>query len=431
VGGQGIVILLEGALFAWRGETVEAVETVAAAPNGRPDLQAHVAYDHDEEAWGYCTNFVVHGEGLDVEDARCRPLALGSSAVVVGEPDLLKVHVHTREPGEVLSWALGLGELDQVRIANTEIQTRRRAGAREATAGPGPELGPPGGSTGSTPDAAPTAAIGVVSVAAGGGLAEALRELGASTVVAGDQTMNPSVGDLLAAVEALPDRAVILLPNNPNILVTAARVPDLASRSVAVVPSRSVPQGMAALATFSAADPLETNLARMTESLAVVRTIEVTRAIRDAEMDGVGVGEGDVVALLDERLVAAGPDEADVVRRALDHAGIGQAELVTIFSGDEVTGDEAQAVVGLLAELAPTLRSSSTAVVSPSTGSSPRWSNRMRQRIAVVTYSTAALPKALRAAVGITVVPLDVRFGDESFRDGVDLTNDAFMERLA
>ena len=333
---------------------MEAVETVAAAPNGRPDLQAHVAYDHDEEARRYCTNFVVHGEGLDVEDARCRPLALGSSAVVVGEPDLLKVHVHTREPGEVLSWALGLGELDQVRIDNTEIETRRRAGAREATAGSGPELGPSRGATGSTPDAAPTAAIGVVSVAAGEGLAEALRELGTSTVVAGDQTTNPSVADLLAAVEALPDRAVILLPNNPNILVTAARVPDLASRSVAVVPSRSVPQGMAALATFSAADPLETNLARMTESLAVVRTIEVTRAIRDAEKDGVGVGEGDVVALLDERLVAAGPDEADVVRRALDLAGIGRAELVTIVSGDEVTGDEAQAVVELLAELAPT-----------------------------------------------------------------------------
>ncbi len=353
-GGQGIVCLLEGAALSARGETPAAGSILVAVPDGDGSaLEAFVSAAHDEEAWGYCTNFVVHAEGLDVEDARRRLLALGGSAVVAGDAELLKVHIHTRNPGEVLSWAVGLGELDQIKIDNMEIQTRRRAGVGEAGDWTSPKTAPSVDAAAPVADETTAAAIGVVAVATGEGLANALRAMGAAAVVPGGQTMNPSVADLLAAVEALPHGAAVLLPNNPNILLSAARVPELASRPVAVVPSRSVPQGLAALGAFNPDDSLEGNLARMTEALALVRTIEVTRAVRDAEVDGVRVREGNTVALVDEKLVASGDDEAAVLRRALNHAEVGHAELVTVFAGDDAAEAEAEGVAGLIAELAP------------------------------------------------------------------------------
>jgi len=353
-GGQGIVCLLEGAVLSIRGEALPAAPTVVEVPDGAGSaLEAYVAAAHDDEAWGYCTNFLLLDAGLDVEDARRRLGEFGGSAVVVGDADLLKVHVHTRDPGEILSWALGLGELDQIRIDNMEIQTRRRAGVQAPPGKVDPATAAPAVASPADSLDGPVSAIGVVAVAAGEGLADALRSMGAAAVGAGGQTMNPSVNDLLAAVEALPHPAAILLPNNPNVLLAAARVPDLASRPVAVVPSRSIPQGLAALGTFNPDDSLETNLAQMAEALGLVRTVEVTRASRDAKIDGVRVVEGAAVALLNEKLVASGRDEEAVLRKALEHAGVDAAELVTVFAGEEASPAETERVAALVAELAP------------------------------------------------------------------------------
>jgi dihydroxyacetone kinase-like predicted kinase len=186
--------------------------------------------------------------------------------------------------------------------------------------------------------------VAVVAVAVGEGLAAALRSMGATAIVGGGQTMNPSTEELLAAVEAVAAPAAILLPNNPNIVLTASQVPGLATKPVGVVPSRSVPQGLAALVAFNGEDGLEANLGRMTPALAGVRTVEVTRAVREATIEGVRAAAGQVIGLVDDRLVTAGEDPIAVAAAALAAADLAGAELVTVFLGDEATPDQGTAL---------------------------------------------------------------------------------------
>ena len=362
-GGQGIVRLLEGMERYARGGAAAAAAVVAApaigerAPaNGGGSAFAGLALldraepGHGDGAYGYCTNFVVHGEAIDVDQARADLGGMGDSAVIVGDARLLKVHVHTANPGRALEYGLRLGELDQIKIDNMGVQTRALAtnGGRvsegaENLPAPSPSSAP-GSLDAERSPLAPASSLAVVAVAAGAGLAAALRSMGAGGVVGGGQTMNPSTEELVASVEGSPAAAVILLPNNPNILLTAGQVSALATKPVGVVPSRSVPQGLAALAAFQPEETLPTNLARMTAALAGVRTVELTRAVRDATVDGVRVAAGQPIGLLDDRLVAAGDDATAVAMAALAEAGLGDAELVTVFRGVEATADEVAAL---------------------------------------------------------------------------------------
>ncbi len=352
-GGQGIVHLLEGLDRYARGEVSvngDRVPPPVATAGSAMDFLDHLTEPHGDAA-GYCTNFVVHGAGIDVDRARAALAALGESAVVVGDASLLKVHLHTLNPGRVLDYAAGLGELDQIKIDNMQLQTRTLAAERASHVV----------SRGGAPAApnrllpAPVGTLSVVAVAAGEGLAAALRSMGAAGLVTGGQTMNPSIEELLAAVESAPTAEVILLPNNRNILLTANQVPALATKHTAVVPSHSVPQGLAALAAFNPDDALDANVRRMTAALDGVRTVEVTRAVRDATIDGVRATRGQVIALVDDRMVAAGDEAVTVAGAALTRAGLDQAELVTIFVGEGATRDHAEELQALLVANRPRL----------------------------------------------------------------------------
>ncbi len=335
-GGQGIVYILEGMERYARGEGAVTVgeETTPAHPLGQDmAFLDQIEELHGDDAFGYCTNFMVFGEGIDFEHSRSALAAMGQSAVIVGDDTVLKVHIHTLNPGQVLDYALGLGSLDQIKIDNMQAQTRSLSAQRDATRDDG------GASVPATPrppvpDPQPIGSQAVLAVAAGDGLAAALRSMGATGIVAGGQTMNPSIEELLAAVAAAPTDEVILLPNNSNIVLTANQVPELTSKRVGVVPSRSVPQGLAALAAYNADEALEDNVREMTAALAGVRTIELTRAVRDATLNGVSVREGQVIGLLDDCLVASGDDPTAVACATLEEANLDEAELVTIFTGE-------------------------------------------------------------------------------------------------
>lgn len=356
-GGQGIVYILEGMERFALGEQVVTEPSQAGTP---APLGAEMAFLdqvedlHGEEAFGYCTNFMVFGEGMDFERCRAHIAAMGESAVIVGDDRLLKVHIHVLNPGKVLDYAVGLGQLGQIKIDNMQSQTENLTAQREQARGPGLNGGA-NGARDEEPEVAgyhllPTPALApakpalavlppigrhaVLAVAAGDGLSEALRSMGATMIVRGGQTMNPSTEELLSAVEAAPADEVILLPNNPNILLTANQVPDLSTKQVRVVPSRSVPQGLAALAAYTVDGDLEKNVAEMTKSLCNVRTVELTCAVRDAMINGVEVAEGQVIGLLDDHLVASGHSETAVACKVLQEANIEEAELVTIFTGE-------------------------------------------------------------------------------------------------
>ena len=190
-------------------------------------------------------------------------------------------------------------------------------------------------------------------MASGEGLVEVLRGLGAARIVSGGQTMNPSTEELLRAVEAAPGDEVILLPNNGNVILTAEQVKALTKKRLAVVPTRSVPQGIAALSAFNFAGGLEENVAAMEGGLAGVRTGEVTRAVRSATIDGVSVEEGQVIGLLDGKLCCSGPAVEPVLLDLLDRMGAADAELITLYRGEDVDEAAAGAMVESLASRYP------------------------------------------------------------------------------
>lgn len=333
-GGQGIVVILQGLAGYAYGDTAPPVATTSSEPVIDRRFFDEVADQHGEDAWGYCTNFMIFGEKIDFPAARDRLAAMGQSAVIVGDDAMVKVHIHTDRPGQVLDYATSLGNLDQIKIDNMSRQAE--AMASQTAASP---LAPKGAS-----DSAGPGAIAIVAVAAGDGLAAALRSMGATAIVPGGQTMNPSTEDLLAAVDRSGAQNVILLPNNKNIVLAANQIPNLTERSVRVVPTTSVPQALSTLAAFNPAASLDDNVDSMAEALTSITTIELTKAVRDVELNGVRIASGQTIGLIDDELAAAGDDLATVAATLFAQAEPSSPELVTVFAGADATETDVAAL---------------------------------------------------------------------------------------
>lgn len=349
-GGQGVVRILEGLAAHAHGETLGAIPTTrdggaAIVVGGEMTFLDRLGELHGSDAFGYCTNFVVIGADLDIDRCRLELSTMGDSAVIVGDDQILKVHIHTPYPGQVLEYATALGDLDQIKIDNMQSQTRsltrQRVERQEAS------------------EAAPdhrSSDMVVLAVAEGDGMGAALSDMGAAGIISGGQTMNPSIQQVLTAVSQFPANQIILLPNNSNIVLTANQVPALTEKRVLVVPSRSIPQGIAALSAFNADVDLETNGREMTAAIASVRTVEITRAVRDATIDDVCVRRGQTIGILDGRLLAAGDDAIQVCSQTLEHVGLDDAELVTIFSGADTDCAQLDALSATLRKSYPAIQ---------------------------------------------------------------------------
>jgi dihydroxyacetone kinase-like predicted kinase len=293
-----------------------------------------------EEGWGYCTEFLIHGPGLDPDGLSKELGALGESALVVGDPELVRVHIHTGEPAPLIALASSRGRLSRLKVEDMSAQHHDvldRAETSEAAL-----------SGGASPADAPRKAIGVVSVAPGLGFRDILVSLGADAVVEGGQTMNPSIEDLINAVHAARAEKVVLLPNNGNVILTAEQVNGLVDDvEVGVVPTRNLPQGISALLALEPESGLAANCARMTGAIEHVHALEVTRAVRDSAANGQGIKAGDVLGILDDEITEVGADERGVIEavlRAVEPA----PELVTVYRGGDVTSTDAdELVVGL------------------------------------------------------------------------------------
>jgi dihydroxyacetone kinase-like predicted kinase len=300
------------------------------------------------EEWGYCTQFVVSGERLDVASVRRSLQLLAASALVVGDESLIRVHGHTQDPGQLLSYAAKLGRLQRIAIEDMDAQhdawLRTQVADTKAAVQAAPEES--GGC------AAPAAEVTTVAVAPGEGLAEVFRSVGAGEVVLGGQTMNPSAQELLAAAQRTGAGTVLLLPNNANVILAARQAADLAEPGLqlVVVPTRTVPQGIAAQLAFSAEAGAEENAGVMEQAAGAVRTVEVTRATRSVTLDGMAVREGDALGLLDDQPVAVAPDAIAAAARALDLAGAATAGIITIYGGRDVGDEAARAFVDALRE---------------------------------------------------------------------------------
>ena len=318
-GGYGLQLTLEGFLKRMRGEALAAFEKPFVT-HARPQQVAA-----PEAGWGYCTEFIINGESLPVEDVRNEIQRRGESALVVGDESAIKVHVHTQQSADVVGDAGGGGKLSWLRVDDMSAQHHRLQGdvARRPVS---------------------LKHLAVVAVANGEGFRRILESLGVDSVVSGGNTMNPSTEDMLSAVESVPSNDVLLLPNNGNTIMAAQQVPELSKKRVRVVPSRSLPQGIAALFAFDFSAGLEENANAMTHALNDVRTIEVTRAVRDTAMDGIEVKEGDVIGLLNDRIVATGQSHESVVSSVLGKVPPEAVRTVTVYAGIDAPDEERELV---------------------------------------------------------------------------------------
>jgi DAK2 domain fusion protein YloV len=301
---------------------------VAAAP-----LRGAAAIAEHAEPWGFCTEFVVEGPDSDVAALGAVLAPHGDSLLVVGDAPRTRVHIHTIAPDEVIAIASRYGRVGHVKVEDMSAQHRavsERAGARARGL------------------QAPRQPVAVVAVASGGGFQSILESLGADRIVEGGQTMNPSAEDLVRAVRDADADAVILLPNNDNIILTARQVQALADGvDVRVVPTRTLPQGISALLCWDLDHPVDAVVAQMQAAARRVRTLEITRAVRDSRLDGRKIHVGDVLALLDGELTRVGSDEGVVIQELLATLP-DPPELVTVYRGQATTEQAAHLLVTAL-----------------------------------------------------------------------------------
>jgi DAK2 domain fusion protein YloV len=328
-GGQGLYVLIEGMLKHVRGDEIGDVS--AAGPVGQEWLSV-VEQRHQTEPspYGYCLEVLLEGQKMDVAALRDEMLRLGDSVIVVGDEALIRVHVHTDDPGAVLSRGTSLGQLAQVKVDNINLQAERFVEMQHAAQVP--------------PAPAPAGAMSCVAVAAGDGMAAVFRSTGCDQVISGGPTMNPSTRDILDAIEACRTDEVVVLPNDKNIILAAEQAAGMSKKSVRVVKSRSIPQGLAALLASNPEDGLEENAGAMEAALSTVRTLEITRAARTTSVDGVHVETGQVIAIVDDKLtLAAESPEKAVVEALRGLAGSGTS-LISLYYGSETTRSEAEAL---------------------------------------------------------------------------------------
>jgi DAK2 domain fusion protein YloV len=342
-GGQGLYRLLQGALI----HVARQSPASAAAGRARAGQGAKVStlVAHADEGFGYETMFLLqpnHVGALDVDAIRNHLESIGDSVLVAGDARALKVHVHNDRPDLVIGYGLTLGSLSRVSVDNLDHQARdlRETRAAEFT-------GISGGAdprTNGSPLQAELPALGVLAVAAGDGLAAIFRDFGVAGVVHGGQSANPSTGELLGAIQDVAAREVIVLPNNPNVVLAARQVASMAERPVAVVPTRNAAEGFAALLALDPQLDAAANVSQMTEAARAIQTLVVTEAVRDATIGGRKVKRGQTIALdPDDGLVAADNDREKCVVAAVSALAAG-FELVTLFYGDGADLAEAESM---------------------------------------------------------------------------------------
>jgi DAK2 domain fusion protein YloV len=274
---------------------------------------------------------------LNVDEIRRELDVVGESLLVVGDTSLVKVHIHVPDPSIPIGYGVSKGTLADVTVENMQEQYQRFVMQQ------------------ARPTTEDITDIAVVCVVSGEGLVRIIESMGVSKIIPGGQTMNPSTQEILAAVESVRANKVLVLPNNANVIPAAQQARELSSKQVIVVPTRSIPQGIAALFGFNYQADIESNAERMARNAADAVTIEITRAVRSTRVNGMEVSHGDVIGLLNDKLTASGRDDVAVVLQVLEQAPAAEREIVTIYSGQDVTAPEVSALAEQIREAYPGL----------------------------------------------------------------------------
>ncbi len=325
-GGYGLALVLEGLLRYVHGDEVGKDDPL-------PDPQTVAVVTRVSEsrpAYGYCTEFLLQRSGLDVNAIRKDLDEMGTSVMVVGDETTVRVHIHTSDPGGVIAYGTAKGILKQIKIDNMQEQHQEFVAAQMGN-------------------------ISIVAVASGEGLVAVFGSLGATQVIPGGETMNPSVQQLFEAVESVPTEEVILLPNNPDILPTAHQVVGLTQKQLEVVPTRTIPQGIAALMAFNHENDLEANVSSMTEGLKSVSTGQIATAIRSMRYRNVRVAKGQIVGFIDGELTVAEYTIENALAKLLAQMNPLNSEIMTVYYGNKVDWADAERMLEAIRPLYPDL----------------------------------------------------------------------------
>ena len=340
-GGQGLVTIMEGALKALKGEgilgDVEAEGGQAKAKTERHEIST------DDIKFGYCTEFIVNTDSNHVNDLKDELIPRGDSLIVVGDDSMIKVHVHTNDPGLAIQSALKFGFLKDIKIDNMRLQHSERLftdyevkEAKEAPAEP-----------------AEKKTYGFVSICAGKGIEEIFTEVGVDYLVTGGQTMNPSTEDILAGIDRVHAEHIFVLPNNSNIFLAAEAAAEISDKDVIVLKTRSIPEGINACIHFMPDKSVEENVESMMEAVNDLTTGQVTYAVRDTEMDGIAIKKGDYIGLSGKKILAKGQSINETTVEMIEKMVDEDASFISLYAGEDVGDDEAEELEEKLEEAFP------------------------------------------------------------------------------
>lgn len=341
-GGQGLIVVLEGAYDALLGKEIGEIQETAPAEPREMILQ------EEEIRFGYCTEFIIDlttaVSQKEISVFRKYLESVGDSIVLVPDTELIKIHVHTNDPGQVISRALAFGSLSSIKIDNMRLEHREKLIRDSEKVAEEQKKNA----------VSPVKPIGFISVCAGDGFAEIFRGLNVDVVIEGGQTMNPSTEDLLNAIDQVSAETIFVFPNNGNIIMAANQARELVQeKNVVVIPTKTVPQGISAILSFEPERSVEDNQETMKETIGRVHTGEVTYAVRDTHIDDVEIHQGDIMSVGDEGLLGVGNDIQEVAVASVERMMFDDAELISVYFGADFPEEDAENLAQILSEKYP------------------------------------------------------------------------------
>ena len=342
-GGKGLMVIYAGFFSALTGTPVENVMEGSGSAQALPGDFVDDHESLEDITFGYCTEFIVSHPRPEVKDAdvtrlRRRLERIGDCVLVISDLSVIKVHVHTNDPGKALQMALELGELDAIKIDNMLEEHRERVRMQEEKM---------------AAEKARMKEYGIVTVALGDGFTEIFKSLNVDKIVDGGQTMNPSIDELHKAIEETNAKNVFVLPNNTNIILAAQQAASITDRNVMVLQTKSVPMGISAAISFSEDASCEDNLREMTEAAERVHTASITYAVRDTVFDGLEIHENDIMGMIDNRISILGNDVEKVAKDVVESMMNDEIGLITIYYGQDITEERAVALMADFEERYP------------------------------------------------------------------------------
>lgn len=341
-GGKGLIYILEGMYHFLKTGSLLELNDDAAEPEVQEVPLERAVFKAEDIAFGYCTEFFIKGKNIDREKFKRDIEALGDSMVVVGEEELVKVHIHTDNPGKILELALQNGELSKIKIDNMREQHRELLVKAEDYKSVQKEE--------EQKKDEPMEKYGSIAVAMGEGISDIFRDLGANEIIEGGQTMNPSTEDILRSINKVNAENIFIFPNNSNIILAANQAKSLSKKNVTVAPTKTIPQGIAALMALDPEKTVEDNVKRIEKAIGSVKSGLVTYAVRDSVFDGINIEEGNILGMVEGKIKNVGKDIVEVSRNILSEMVDEDSSLISIYYGSDTAEEEAAALAEQIGE---------------------------------------------------------------------------------